>query len=96
MECLQDWKNITNAALRLNYERKLPVRVVRGPKLQSVFGTRNCGGGYRYDGLYKVHAAEMVRLGTSRHWTAMFELRKVRAKFEPTGEGAALRGTLHG
>ncbi len=69
---MQDWDNATNAALRLNHERKLPVRVVRGPKLQSDFGTRECGGGYRYDGLYEVAAAKMVKQGSSRCFDGVF------------------------
>ena len=33
-----------------------PLRVIRGPKLQGGHGTADAGGGYRYDGLYKVAA----------------------------------------
>lgn len=35
------------------------------------------GGGFRYDGLFRVASAEMVRSPTSGLLTAMFELRKV-------------------
>jgi E3 ubiquitin-protein ligase UHRF1 len=73
----QDWHNVTNAALRLNLQNGKPVRVVRGPKLQGGFGTADCGGGYRYDGLYRVAAASMQRLRGSKFVTAMFELRKL-------------------
>ena len=73
----QDWNNVTNASLRLNFERGLPVRVVRGPKLRSGFGTSESGGGYRYDGLYLVHSAQLLRLPQSRFLTAMFKLCKV-------------------
>jgi hypothetical protein len=73
----QDWSNVTNAALRLNFETRLPVRVIRGPKLQGGFGTEDCGGGYRYDGLYRVASAEMQRLPRSKYLTAMFELHKL-------------------
>jgi len=72
----QDWENVTNAALRLNHETRQPVRVVRGPKLRGAHGTADSGGGYRYDGLFEVAAAEMVR-GASGLKTAMFTLRKI-------------------
>eukprot|EP00667_Euglena_gracilis_P021647 EG_transcript_23809 len=55
----QTWDNLTNAALRRNCGRHLPVRVVRGPKLASPF--RPGGGGFRYDGLYTCTRAEMVK-----------------------------------
>ena len=73
----QDWSNVTNAALRLNHERQQPVRVVRGPKLQGGFGTSGSGGGYRYDGLYRVASAKMERLQGCKYLTAVFELRRV-------------------
>ena len=73
----QDWSNVTNAALRLNYDLNKPVRVVRGPKLVGLHGTAKSGGGYRYDGLYRVASAEMVRSSSSGLLTAMFELRKL-------------------
>lgn len=72
----QDWTNVTNAALRLNLERREPVRVVRGPKLQGGHGTGETGGGYRYDGLYLVTKAELVRLPGSRFKTALFTLER--------------------
>ena len=55
----QSWSNVTNAALKKNCEKKLPVRVIRGPKLCGKHGTKASGGGYRYDGLYIVVKAEM-------------------------------------
>ena len=74
----QDWNNVTNAAMRLNHETCQPVRVVRGPKLIGGHGTAESGGGYRYDGLYQVSSAEMVRSSSNGLLTAMFELRKLR------------------
>lgn len=56
----QSFENATNAALRRNFLEKKPVRVIRGPKLNSKYGTRRSGGGYRYDGLYRVVRAELV------------------------------------
>jgi hypothetical protein len=70
----QDWSNLTNAALRQNCETGKPVRVVRGPKLQGEHGTGACGGGYRYDGLYTVETAELVRRPGAAFRTAMFTL----------------------
>lgn len=72
----QEWENVTNAALLLNYETRQPVRVVRGPKLRGAHGTAGSGGGYRYDGLYAVAAAEMVMARTGLR-TAMFKLTKI-------------------
>jgi len=71
----QSWKNATNAALRKNKETNQPVRVIRGPKLRSKFGTSKSGGGYRYDGLYKVTSAELENV-SGRFLTAMFTLEK--------------------
>ena len=73
----QEWDNVTNAALLLNHETQQPVRLVRGPKLRGAHGTAESGGGYRYDGLFSVDKAEMVR-GTSGLRTAMFTLRKIK------------------
>jgi len=76
--CHQEWGNVTNAALRLNHETQQPVRVVRGPKLKGRHGTADSGGGYRYDGLYAVTAAEMVKSDkASELRTAMFTLTKI-------------------
>ena len=74
----QDWTNVTNAALRLNCESGEPVRVIRGPKLKGKHGTAKAGGGYRYDGLFVVRQAELVRLPGCRFKTAMFTLHKVK------------------
>jgi hypothetical protein len=76
----QTWDSATNKALRLNCERKLPVRVVRGPKLRGGHGTGKSGGGYRYDGLYDVVSAEMVHTGSRKLKTAMFTLQKRKGK----------------
>lgn len=70
------WDNLTNAALKHNHEHKIPVRVLRGPKLQGRFGTGDCGGGYRYDGLYDVVGAEMKACSRGKLLTAMFTLHK--------------------
>ena len=73
----QNWKSATNAALRRNHESGRPVRVIRGPKCKGRFGTKDCGGGYRYDGLYRVENAEMREKGARRLKTAMFTLRRI-------------------
>ena len=70
----QSWASATNKALRLNYLKKQPVRVVRGPKCQGGHGTANAGGGYRYDGLFTVVKAELQRVGPRKLLTAMFTL----------------------
>lgn len=69
---------MTNAALRLNCQTGKLVRVIRGPKLPGLHGTSASGGGYRYDGLYRVERAELERLPGSKLRTAMFTL--VRAE----------------
>ena len=81
----QSWENATNASLRKNAERKIPVRVIRGPKLKSKFGTSKTGGGFRYDGLYDVVKAEMVEHGSKRLRTAMFTLKKRESKWSDGG-----------
>jgi hypothetical protein len=69
--------------LRLNCKagKKMPVRVIRGPKLGSKWGTANSGGGYRYDGLYEVVSAEMVK-GKAKGslLTAVFELSRLEGQ----------------
>jgi hypothetical protein len=72
----QDWKNTTNAALRTNFKTGKAVRVIRGPKLAGKYGTASTGGGYRYDGLFSVVVAELVRDEKSGLRTAMFTLKK--------------------
>merc|ERR1712054_40153 len=57
----QSWENLTNASLKANFEKQLPVRVIRGPKLDSKYGTGSGGGGFRYDGVYRVTKAELVK-----------------------------------
>ena len=71
----QDWSNVSNAALRTNCESGRRVRVIRGPKLAGKHGTASNGGGYRYDGLYRVMRAELER-GENGLLTAMFTLVK--------------------
>jgi hypothetical protein len=69
--------------LRLNFQagNKKPVRVIRGPKLASKWGTANSGGGYRYDGLYEVVSANMVK-GKAKGslLTAVFDLRRIEGQ----------------
>jgi len=72
----QSWDNVTNQALRLNNETGKPVRVIRGPKLEGEFGTARQGGGYRYDGLYRVTEAKMMPTGSKKLDTAFFTLQK--------------------
>ena len=73
----QSWDNVTNAALKLNCESGKPVRVIRGPKLVGGHGTAESGGGFRYDGLFKVTKAEMVARGPQALNTALFTLVKL-------------------
>jgi hypothetical protein len=72
----QHWKSATNAALRRNHMSGRPVRVIRGPKCRGPHGTRNSGGGFRYDGLYRVERAEL-RMGARKLRTAMFTLCRI-------------------
>ena len=72
----QTWDSATNKALKLNCDKKLPVRVIRGPKLRGKHGTARTGGGYRYDGLYDVTQARLVPTGPRKLKTAMFTLKK--------------------
>ena len=73
----QSWESSTNAALRINHDKGYPVRLIRGPKNDSVHGTKGSGGGYRYDGLFAVTAAEMIPFGKRKLRTAMFTLKKI-------------------
>lgn len=68
----QSWQSAVNAALRTNCRNQKPVRVIRGPKLAGNFSTAASGGGYRYDGLFRVTKA--VRTGPKRLLTCMFTL----------------------
>ena len=92
----QTWDNATNASLKKNFERKIPVRVIRGPKLKSKYGTSKSGGGYRYDGLYDVVKAEMVENGKKRLRTAMFTLRKRTSKWKNKNDNASSSGGASG
>ncbi|MBT3151009.1 HNH endonuclease [Streptomyces sp. CHD11] len=47
----QSWSYEDNAALLLSYERKYPIRVIRGYKGDSRYSPSNS---YRYDGLYEI------------------------------------------
>ena len=75
----QNWKSATNAALRKNFESGRPVRVIRGPKCRGKYGTKDSGGGYRYDGLFRVEKAEMRETGPRKLQTAMFTLRLIQS-----------------
>lgn len=75
----QTWKSATNAALRRNQISGRPVRVIRGPKCRGPHGTAESGGGYRYDGLYRVEVAELREMGRRRLKTAMFTLKRIIA-----------------
>ncbi|KAM5535441.1 hypothetical protein V8D89_010963 [Ganoderma adspersum] len=55
--CDQTFENNFNASLKRSCETKKPVRVIRGYKLDSVYGPAE---GYRYDGLYTVEDAYMA------------------------------------
>jgi hypothetical protein len=74
----QSWDNMTNATLRLNHTSGLPVRVIRGPKLAGDYSTAETGGGYRYDGLYKVTKAELLPTGSKMLRTAFFTLSRTQ------------------
>ena len=74
----QSWDNQTNAALRHNHTSALPVRVIRGPKLSGPHGTSASGGGYRYDGLYRVTNAELLPSGPQKLRTAFFTLNRIK------------------
>ncbi|PIL31988.1 hypothetical protein GSI_06692 [Ganoderma sinense ZZ0214-1] len=52
----QTFENNFNASLKRSCETKKPVRVIRGYKLDSVYGPVE---GYRYDGLYTVEDREL-------------------------------------
>ncbi|MWA11351.1 YDG/SRA domain-containing protein [Streptomyces sp. BA2] len=56
----QSWSYADNAALNLSYERKHPVRIVRGYKGDERYSLRDQ---YRYDGLYEITE---VRTATSK------------------------------
>ena len=75
----QTWESSTNAALRRNCASGRPVRIVRGPKCKQ-HGTQDSGGGYRYDGLFKVVKAEMRENGARKLRTAMFTLCRLKGK----------------
>lgn len=49
----QSWRYEDNAALKLSFERKYPVRIIRGPKGDRRYSLRD---DYRYDGLYVITA----------------------------------------
>jgi len=74
----QSWDNQTNAALRHNHTSALPVRVIRGPKLSGPHGTSASGGGFRYDGLYRVTNAELLPSGPQNLRTAFFTLNRIK------------------
>lgn len=63
-----------NAALMRSYETCRPVRLIRGATLQNEFAPET---GYRYEGLYRIVAAERVR-GKSGFWVWLFKLVHLR------------------
>jgi E3 ubiquitin-protein ligase UHRF1 len=73
----QSWDSAVNAVLRKQCANGKPVRVIRGPKLASKYSTADSGGGHRYDGLYTITKAEMVRTGPKRLQTCMFTLDRI-------------------
>ncbi|MFC7265020.1 YDG/SRA domain-containing protein [Streptomyces lutosisoli] len=59
----QSWTYQDNASLKRSYERKHPIRVIRGWKGDARYSPINC---YRYDGLYEITA---IRTAVSK-WPA--------------------------
>lgn len=49
----QSWGYPDNAALKLSYDRKYPIRILRGYNGDKRYSPK---GGYRYDGLYRISA----------------------------------------
>ena len=71
-----------------------PVRVVRGPKLASDHSTAQQSGGqggYRYDGLYTIRTAKMVRTGPKQLQTCIFTLERVAGQ-PPLGVSESIAG----
>ncbi|KAJ8701409.1 hypothetical protein PTI98_000199 [Pleurotus ostreatus] len=71
----QEWKG-ANAALRHAYTTRLPIRVIRGDKLNSIYAP-NPGGKYRYryDGLYVVDEWWEAK-GKAGYMMCMFRLKR--------------------
>ncbi|MGW2617341.1 YDG/SRA domain-containing protein [Streptomyces sp. NPDC001500] len=59
----QSWSYVDNAALKRSYERKYPIRVIRGHEGEKRYSPPK---GYRYDGLFEITA---IRTGVSK-WPA--------------------------
>ncbi|MCQ9135126.1 YDG/SRA domain-containing protein [Streptomyces hilarionis] len=59
----QSWSYVDNAALKRSYERKYPIRVIRGYEGDKRYSPPK---GYRYDGLFEIKA---IRTGISK-WPA--------------------------
>lgn len=72
----QTFDSATNRALKYNCDHRLPVRLIRGPKLSGPHGTAGCGGGYRFDGLFDVVKAELKPTPPRGLLTALFTLHK--------------------
>jgi putative restriction endonuclease len=75
-----------NFALAKNFERGVPVRVVRGPQHRSIYAPAN---GYRYDGLFRI----------ARYWEdrgkdgyRIFRYRLERTDSASEGESGTVRG----
>lgn len=73
-----------NLALVRSHEARLPVRVVRGPKLKSRYAP---GSRYRYDGLYRVEKYWSER-GRSGFLVWRFQLRRADRRPQPWETGA--------
>lgn len=73
-----------NAALAMNVTNGVPVRVIRGYKLESMYAPEN---GYRYDGLYRVEDYWREK-GRSGYYVWRFRLVKVTN--EPSPETTTL------
>lgn len=69
----QSFKHKDNAALAMNVQSKQPVRVIRGPNVDSKYAPQS---GYRYDGLYKVEKAYLDK-GISERQICRYELRRL-------------------
>ncbi|MFD7935467.1 YDG/SRA domain-containing protein [Streptomyces sp. NPDC059755] len=60
----QSWSYVDNAALKRSYERKYPIRVIRGYEGDERYSPPK---GYRYDGIFEITA---IRTGVSK-WPAV-------------------------
>ncbi|OCF43615.1 hypothetical protein I317_02506 [Kwoniella heveanensis CBS 569] len=75
----QSFDNTFNAALKRSAETKLPVRVIRGFKLPSLYAPET---GYRYDGLYVVEKAWMAKGLTKGLKVCRYAFKRVEGQSE--------------